>query len=253
MNSMITRSQRQRYPLAAFIAILAFVILISVILMSLHSLLDKSDQDDLLRAAYEPVMLPDLSRINVSADEGSEQNAISQPDLGMSLFMAKKALEAGDLVKAEDILRSLLLFFPGSPSAEKLLASVFYLSGRYADSERLYRTILARDPSDLVSLNNLAMSQGQQGHFADAVANMKTVLEKNPESATPDLNLAGLYSKSGNRTLARKHFESARRKLHGDFRNLAFDPCLQEFLIESDIRDQIAPLPDSRGETETKP
>ena len=243
MNAMSTKTLRQSFPLSAFIAILAFVILMSVILMSLRSILDKSDQDDVLRSGYEPVMLPELSRIDATSG-GPEQDVIFLPDLGMSLYLAKKALKEGDLVKAEDILRSLLLFFPGSPTTEKLLATVFYLTGRYADAERLYRDLLARSPSDAVSLNNLAISQGNQGHFADAIANMKTVLEMAPESATPDLNLAALYWKSGNRTLARKHFESARKKLHGDFRNLTFDPSLKELLMESDIHGQIVPLPD---------
>lgn len=247
MDPMGTRSLRQGVPLAVFIAVLAFVILISVILMSLRSILDKTDPDEALRAGYEAVMLPEY------VGEGSEQDAVFQPDFGTSILMAKNAMNEGNMVRAEDVLRSMLLFFPGSPTVEKLLGSVFYLSERYADAERIYRTILARDPSDRISLNNLAMAQGMQGNFADAVANMKKVLAMDPESATPDLNLAGLYSKSGNRPLARKHFESARKKLHGDFRDLTFDPCLRELLMESELRGQIAPLPDQpRAEDEAK-
>lgn len=249
MDPVGTRSLRKGIPLAVFIAVLAFVILMSVILMSLHSILDKNDQDDSFRAGYEPVMLPQLSAgtDGQASDGGAGPDAVFQPDLGTALLMAKKALNEGNTARAEDILRSLLLFFPGSPTAEKLLGHVFYLSGRYADAERIYRGILFRDPSDLVSLNNLAMAQGMQGNFADAVANMKKVLEMEPGSAIPDLNLAGLYSKSGSRSLARKHFESARTKLNGDFRHLSLDPCLHEFLIETDLCDQFAPLPDRGG------
>ena len=244
MDPIGTRSLRQGFPLAVFIAVLAFVILISVILMSLRSILDRTDMDDALRAGYEPVMLPNYSGGIDDDGEMVGQDAVFQPDFGTSLLMAETALKAGNLVRAEDILRSLLLFFPGSPTVEKLLGNVFYLSERYADAERVYRSVLARDPSDLICLNNLAMAQGMLGNFADAVANMKKVQEMDPEAVTPDLNLAGLYSKSGNRPLARKHFESARKKLHGDFRNLAFDPCLKEFLLEPEMREQIAPLPE---------
>ena len=240
MNPMTARSLRQSFPLAFIIAVLAFVILMSVILMSLRSLLNRNVSEDDVRAGYEPVMLPVFS----GTDASSGDDVVFQPDFGTALLLAKNALREGDLIRAEDILRSLLLFFPGSPTVEKLLGSVFYLSGQYADAERVYRTILARDPYDLLSLNNFAMAQGMQGKFADAVANMKKVLEKDPESAMPDLNLAGLYWKSGNRPLARKHFESARRKHHGDFRDLTFDPSLKELLMESEMRDQIAPLPD---------
>jgi len=253
MAPMGTRSLRQGIPLAVFIAVLAFVILISVILMSLRSILDRNDPDDALRAGYEPVMLPQLSvGTTGQTSGGGTDDAVFQPDLGMSLLMAKNALNEGNIARAEDILRSLLLFFPGSPTAEKLLGNVFYLSERYADAERIYRTILARDPSDLVSLNNLAIVQGMQGNFADAVSNMKKVSEVEPGSAIPDLNLAGLYSRSGNRSLARKHFEAARQKLKGDFRHVSLDPCLREFLMEPDMREQVAPLPDRNGNAADK-
>lgn len=251
MDPAGTRSLRRGFPLAVFIAILAFVILTSVILMSLRSILDRNDSDDALRAGYEPVVLPNLAEKGGLSGRGAEQDIVFQFDFGTSVLMAKNAMKAGNLVRAEDILRSLLLFFPNSPTVEKLLGNVFYLSGKYADAERIYRTVFDRDPSDPLYLNNLAMAQGMQGNYADAVANMKKVLEMDPESAMTDLNLAGLYSKSGNRALARKHFESARKKLHGDFRNLSFDPCLQEFLAEPERRGQIPPLPD-RAETSEK-
>ena len=247
MSSTAARSLRQGFPLAVFIAILAFVILISVILMSLRSILNKRDLDDSPRAGFEPVMLPGLQDPGYNNGDLRDE-VVFQPDFGRSILMAENAFHAGDVVRAEDILRSLLLFFPGSPTAERMLGNIFYSSGRYADAERVYQMILKRDPSDLISLNNIAMAQGMQGRFADAIENMKKVRQMNPESAIPDLNLAGLYSKADNRPLARRHFEEARRKLGGSLEGLAFDPCLRELLMESELRDQIPPLPGSGGE-----
>ena len=242
MNPPVIRPLRQGFPLAVFIAILAFVILISVILMSLRSILAKRDSEESLRFGYEPVMLPMLLESGSLPHNGTiSGDDVFQLDFGRSILMAERASHDGNFARAEDILRSVLLFFPGSPTAEKMLANVFYSTGRYADAERIYQTILNRDPSDIVSLNNCAMAQGMQGNFADAIENMKKVLEMDPESVTADLNLAGLYSRANNRPLARKHFDSARKKLGGNIRNLSFDPCLRELLMESDLRDQIDP------------
>ncbi|MBO4492215.1 MAG: tetratricopeptide repeat protein [Lentisphaeria bacterium] len=249
MNSTTARSLRQGFPLAVSIAILAFVILISVILMSLRSIFEKRDQDEARRAGFEPVMLPRLLDSEyIISDDGVSGEIVFQPDFGRSVLMAENAFNAGDFIRAEDILRSLLLFFPGSPTVERMLGNLFYSSGRYTDAERFYQSILKRNPSDLVSLNNIAMAQGMLGRFADAIENMKKVQELNPESAIPDLNLAALYSKADDRPLARKHFETARRKLGGSLEGLSFDPCLRELLMESELRDQIAPLPGSEKE-----
>ena len=254
MNSTTARSLRQGFPLAVSIAILAFVILISVILMSLRSIFEKRDSGESLRAGFEPVMLPRLSDSEyIISDDGVSGEIVFQPDFGRSVLMAEKAFQAGDFARSEDILRSLLLFFPESPTVERMLGNLFYSSGRYADAERIYQSILKRNPSDLVILNNIAMAQGMLGRFADAIENMKKVQEMNPESAIPDLNLAALYSKADDRPLARRHFEAARRKLGGSLEGLSFDPCLLELLKESELRDQIAPLPDSaEGKAEVR-
>ena len=255
MNSTTARSLRQGFPLAVSIAILAFVILISVILMSLRSIFEKRDSGESRRAGFEPVMLPGLSDSeDIASDAGILRDEIVfQPDFGRSVLMAENAFQAGDFARSEDILRSLLLFFPGSPTVERMLGNLFYSSGRYADAERIYQAILKRNPSDLVILNNIAMAQGMLGRFADAIENMKKVQEMNPDSAIPDLNLAALYSKADDRPLARRHFEAARRKLGGSLEGLYFDPCLRELLKESELRDQIAPLPDSaEGKAEAR-
>ena len=242
MKPVTSRTLRQGFPLAVFIAILAFVILISVILMSLRSLLEKNEWEDIYRAGYEPVMLPKLSETDLIS--GDEIPRIFQPDFGQAVLMAEQALKKGDYTRSEDIIRSTLLFFPGSPTLEKILGNVFYLSGRYADAERVYRLILKRDPADFVVLNNFALAQGMQGKFADAIENMKAVLDMDPESAMTDLNLALLYARSGNRPLARRHLEAARNRLGDDFHAVTLEPSLRELLPDPGTQGGSAPLPD---------
>ena len=94
-------------------------------------------------------------------------------------FDAIAALEqAGQLDSAATAWRTALSTWPGDAVATFGLGNVFLAGGKYAEAERLYRELLARDEGMVVARNNLALALADQGEFDAALEEIGKALDQ---------------------------------------------------------------------------
>ena len=129
--------------MAPFIIFMAFVILTTVVIISLYKISTEEDAsfrpDDagfvLALDSREPVvfsgdfLFPGF--LPVSGGTGQP----SRPDLRQDIVEARRLLNDGELGRAEDLLRTLFLFYPDDVEILYLLSGVLHASGRDDEAE----------------------------------------------------------------------------------------------------------------------
>lgn len=104
---------------------------------------------------------------------------------------------------AEEDLRRMLEFDPGSPSLIAELGCVSYYAGRYADSVRYYREATAADPRAAIADWGLGRSLAREGHYGEALdvlRRFKTVNGFEPPVITAEIGY--IEAASGDRRAA---------------------------------------------------
>ncbi len=104
-------------------------------------------------------------------------------------FEAIAALEqAGRLDEALIAWRAALNAWPRHPVPTFGLANVHFAFGRYADAERLYRSLLDQQGPSSAVQNNLAIALAKQARVAEATRMIDRALESDPDPAlVPEL------------------------------------------------------------------
>jgi len=126
---------------------------------------------------------------------------------------ARRCLEHKNVEKAEDLLRTVLVFEPENTDALSMLGGIFYYSGRYSDAEYIFKQESVILPESAMIYNSLASAQARQKKYSDAILSGQKALALNPDKPQIHLNLAGMYSISGNKQKALVHFIKAFDKL----------------------------------------
>ena len=124
--------------MAPFIIFMAFVILTTVIVISIYKIKNEDDALDAQKNsgftitlnARDPLVFADdfLFPGFFPVSRGAEQS--SRPDIQQNIVEARRLMVDGDREHAEDILRTLLLFYPDDIEINHLLSELLRASGR---------------------------------------------------------------------------------------------------------------------------
>ena len=129
--------------MAPFIIFMAFVILTTVIVLSIYRLRSESgesfDLDNpgfaITLDARDPVVFADdflTPGHHLASDDGQG----FRPDVRQSVVEARRLIADGDYDRAEDLLRTLFLFYPGDVESVCLLSEVLRATGRAEEAAR---------------------------------------------------------------------------------------------------------------------
>ena len=129
--------------MAPFIIFMAFVILTTVIIMSIYRM--NAEEDDspapgnsgftIALNAREPVVFSDDFLFPGFYPVTRETAQSSRPSIQRNVVEARRLLTDGDYKRAEDLLRTLFLFYPDDLEITYLLSGILHASGRDDEAE----------------------------------------------------------------------------------------------------------------------
>ena len=237
----MSESGKKSFPLAFLIVILTFVILMSVIMLSLNECArgqtDSGGEDDVPR--FDPTLNIDMLSLS---------GGCAAPDFGSSILEARQALLDKKEDQARGILRDLVLLYPGAGLPRRMLSDLFISHGDFEAAEHLLAPLLAgrEDRSDL--LYDYALVLGARGKFAEAANCMSRAFRLNPAIAEAPVYLSYFYLKTRRRKEAVSAFAEACRRLGPGVRRFEFDDDYRDFLRDRDIAEMLRDLPSEKKE-----
>ena len=149
--------------MSPFIIFMAFVILTTVIIMSIYRM--NTEEDEFLAPetsgftialdAREPVVFSDDFLFPGFYPVSRETAQSSRPSIQQEVVEARRLMNDGEYGRAEDLLRTLFLFYPDDVEIVYLLSSILRASGRddeadYYD-ERLFFLLPSPMPDTIPS------------------------------------------------------------------------------------------------------
>lgn len=148
----------------------------------------------------------------------------SLPNLRQGLEQARYLLSIGEPDKAEDTLRTLLVFYPDDFDALSLLGGLLYAAGRYDEAVSTLRQRLRVAPDVADAHEDLALALESSSRNQQAIEEFLKASALSPGSARASLKLAGIYALLGDRDKGLKHFADAYSILGSGILAFAFDP-----------------------------
>ena len=246
---MGNNENEQKFPLTALIIILICIVLMSLVLMSMQDvllpsptekkvaeteILDTSENSDSL---YFHKVIPTESQCN--------DGIVIPPLFGKTVLKSMDHYDLKEYKEAENLLRTLHLYYPQSALVARLLGNTLFASKQYAEAERYYITSLKLGQShSAVIYNDLAMSQAMQGKYIDAIRNMEKSIQYGGGSIEKsEWNLAGLYLRAGRKEDSLKLFLSLLKKtppalLKGIKWVPVFQPLFQNKDVQSVLKEK---------------
>jgi Flp pilus assembly protein TadD len=236
--------------LAPLIGVIALVILLSfIIINSDFSKVTDSDKEKKTKNVPPKVNLrPQPNEYSLTprnADAVEEKEHLFK--IRENIARARNLYAAGKTEAAEEVLRTLLVFDPNHPQALSLLGRILFYSSRYSEAEVLFRKQVRLDPRDPLAYNRLGSTLAKQKRYKEAIANSKIALGINPESGQAHVNLSGMYSVTGDKEKAIKHFQEAYRLLGYSVLQISFDEAFDNIRDTTQFQDIISKI---RTETE---
>jgi len=177
------------------------------------------------RRPHVQMSLGQLDQNNPGGKAGTPVKLSSLPNLRQSLEQARYLLSVGDPDKAEDTLRTLLIFYPEDFDALSLLGGILYSAGKYDDAVATLRRRLRVAPDAGGAHEDLGLALESSSRGQEAIAEFLKASALSPGSARASLKLAGIYSLMGDRDKGVKHFADAYAILGPGILPFAFDPC----------------------------
>ncbi|MCK5843832.1 MAG: tetratricopeptide repeat protein [Victivallales bacterium] len=162
--------------------------------------------------------------IRISRPSSGDQNLLK---LDKSLASARKLLASGLMDKAENELRTILIFYPENMRALTLLGGILFYSHRYTEAELIFRRQVRIAPKDHQTYNRLGSVLAKQKKFKEAIDNASTAVGMKPESGEAQINLAGMYAAVDNQKQALSHLRKAVSLLGRAILPLTYDPVFE--------------------------
>ena len=129
--------------MSPFIIFMAFVILTTVIIMSIYRMNAEEDMDPAPESsgftialdAREPVVFSDDFLFPGFYPISRETAQSSRPSIQQGVIEARRLMNDGEYDRAEDLLRTLFLFYPDDFEITYLLSGILHASGRDDEAE----------------------------------------------------------------------------------------------------------------------
>ena len=118
----------------------------------------------------------------------------------------------GDLKRAENFSKSVLILNPKKAAAYNELGIVYKQTGRYKEAEEAFKKGIAAEPDNFTIINNYAMFLFQEQHKIDeAVRILEQNVQRNPDEPDMLQNLATFYHQQGDMKKANQYLRRLRR------------------------------------------
>lgn len=174
---------------------------------------DETEINKSMKLSPFPVRHP-RSNVKETKETASLKNPYTlsaySPDTAKTLDKIRKLLAEEKEKEAEDLLRTLLVFEPDNQQALSFLGGILFYSQRYQEAEMIFRRQIKLEPDEKANLyNQLASVLAKQKKFDEAIKMASKAVELDPNSAVTRINLAGMYSLTGDKENAFRHLLSA--------------------------------------------
>lgn len=223
---------RQLAPLIIFI-----VLIIVLTLVIRGSRLPEETEKDPSRTGALAMKLSPFSyqppAVPAPAPAAPADLQLPEPDAVVSTATRDSA--AGQYARAEDQLRTALLFYPRDRRILSLLGTVLYLQRKYPDAEGIFRLMTQLDPDDTFAYSNLGAALAGQNRFQEAIVSVRQAWQREPDSPAAALNLSGLYSLNGDTAEALDFFRKAYEKLGENILPLSYNSNFDNIRREKDF------------------
>jgi tetratricopeptide (TPR) repeat protein len=228
--------------LAPLIAVIALVILLTVIIInSDFSNVTETKEEKLKQLPPKVQLRPESNEYPFSTNSSKQNDDASLLiNIDETLGKAKNLLAGGKPQEAEEILRTLLVFDPDHSQALSLLAGILFYSNRYAEAEVIFRKQIVDNPKNHLAYNRLGATLAKQKKYKEAIDNSSIALGISPESGQAHINLAGMYSVVGKKEKALKHFQEAHRLLGYAILPLSYDEAFDNIRSNPEFQNIIS-------------
>jgi len=144
--------------------------------------------------------------------EGVVQKRQNDPDAFIAL--ADLYSDAGRGPQAAKVLQDAQVKFPNESSIPFELAAIFEKQKKYAESEAVFRQLIAKQPDHAGALNYLGYMLAERGdRLAESVELIQRALKIDPDNGSYLDSLGWAYFKSGKFDLAAEHLKRAADQL----------------------------------------
>ena len=237
--------------LAPLIVFLAVIILCTLVISSRHTA--KKNMPETLHSLEDRQLRMELSRFEYSdmLMEHDYREKSSFPRVDATLQQATGFCDNGEYAKAEDVLRTALVFHHTNLKLLSMLGSVLYLQEKYKDAEMVFRQQAFLRPDDTSVYNNLGAALAKQRKFREAISTAEKGLRMEPASSIAALNLSGIHSMAGNTDKAIEYFKKAYDMLGERILPLSNDPNFDNIRDRADFR-KIIDQARSKSQQETQ-
>ena len=232
---------KQLSPLIFFIVL---VIVLTLIIRG-SRLPEKPEKNPAAVNEVEMRLSPFSYQSNARTPSVNRRN-MNFPDPEMVLSGATRDVSAGQYARAEDQLRTALVFYPNDGRLLSMLGTVLYIQKKYQESEGIFRMLTMLNPEDMAAYTNLGSVLAEQKRYREAIVSIRKVYMKEPDSPIAALNLSSMYSLNGDTAEALEYFRKAYEKLGENILPLSYNSNFDNIRREKIFRDIVKEAKDKR-------
>jgi Tfp pilus assembly protein PilF len=153
------------------------------------------------------------------------------------LLQAYSALENGDVVNAEDKVKTVLVFQPENLEALSLLGKIYYLRHEYKNAEMIFRQQVRLNKNSASAYNNLGQVLLKQKKCVQATLQFEAAQKLDPDSGLIALNLSSAYSQQGKKKESLDSFKKAFELLGPKIITVVNHPALGNIRNEKEFKE----------------
>lgn len=208
---------------------------------------DKLDSGSDLEMRLSPFSYKPPPRNNPVAEADLR---LPEPDAVISAATRDSA--AGQYARAEDQLRTALVFYPNDRRIIFLLGTVLYIQKKYKEAEGIFRFMTLMNPDDTAAYTNLGAVLASQKRYQEAIVSARRVYLKEPDSPIAALNLSSMYSLNGDTAEALEYFKKAYEKLGENILPLSYNSNFDNIRREKIFREIVRAARDKQKSNSEK-
>lgn len=226
-------------PLAPLIIVIVLIIVLSLIIRGFRQT-DLPEENATFSSEVKMRLSP-FSYQPSGRNTAVIRSGVDFPDPDSVISGASRDAAGGQYARAEDQLRTALVFYPNDIRILSLLGTVLYMQKQYRSAEEIFRLMTTLNPEDTAAYTNLGAVLASQKRYKEAIVSARKVYLKEPDSPIAALNLSSVYSLNGDTAEALEYFRKAYEKLGENILPLSynsnFDNIRREKLFQDIVRE----------------